>query len=452
VTEVSPRSIALDCMTEIEGKGRFLQVVLGEALSKYGWMDFRDRSFLTRLLHGTLEYMDQTDRILERYSTVRVSKMKPVIRNILRLSACQILHMDKIPDMAVCNEAVKLTKKRGLYGLSGFVNGVTRHMAHDREKIKQSIRESSDMSFRYSVPDWMVRLLCTESSRETAETVLKTFLEPQKVCIRLNRSFFSSEEAKKEMIRETEKQAEITYSPYLDNILYVSGFTSLFDLPLLKSGAAAVQDLSSVLAVIAADLKEGETVFDVCASPGGKSLEAADIMNGTGDILAMDVSAEKTAAIDGNIGRSGFKNIRTEVSDACVFREELSGKADAVLADLPCSGLGMIGSKPDIKMHVSPDMLISLSVKQKEILNNVCRYVKPGGRMIFSTCTIDPEENEKNRSRFLDTHGDFEPTDLTGILPHLPHAETLAEGYLQLLPGIHPCDGFFISAFRRKLS
>lgn len=447
MTDVSVRSVSLDCLMAVTEEGKFLSPVLNEALKKYAWMQERDRAFISRLVHGTLEYMMQIDRIIERCSSVKLKKMKPAVRNILRLSVYQIFHMDRVPDRAVCFEAVNLTGKRGLFGLKGFVNGVLRHIISEREKTEKSIAESRDLSFRYSVPEWIADRLKLQYGEKTAEIILKAFLVPQPLSIRLSRA--KRAEAL-ELLKNSGAGGTVTQCRYNPDIYYLTEFDSLGENVLLKSGCAFVQDLSSSLAVKAADLKEGNTVFDVCAAPGGKSLYAADLLNGTGEVLSMDVSTAKTDLIRENILKSGLKNIRTEESDAAVYREELAGRADVVLADLPCSGLGVINGKPDIKLHASEEGCRALSGKQLEILNNVCRYVKPGGKLVYSTCTISREENEDNRIRFLKEHPEYSPLDFSGQMPEGIFSETLRDGYIQLLPGVHPCDGFFISVFKKE--
>lgn len=450
MTETDARSAVLDCLLLVSEKGKFLHTVLNAALSKYAWMSSQDRAFLSRLLHGTLEYQIQEDGILDQISSVRTDKMNPVIRNILRMSVYQILYLDRVPDSAVVNEAVNLTRKRGFTGLTGFVNGVLRKIGREKTVILKQISGSSDLSFRYSVPQWMVNIFLRETGREKTETILKTFLSVSPVCVRLGNSLLRDPQKTEEWLKKTEKEAKAVFSPYRKDILYLSGFDRLEDISLIRSGNAFVQDFGSVLAVTAADPKKEDIIFDVCAAPGGKSLEAADIMDGTGSVRAMDISEEKAGIIRENIEKSGLKNIRAEVRNAEIYDASLNSGADIVLADLPCSGLGVLGRKPDIKLHASEEGCRELALLQRRILDNVCRYVKKGGRLVYSTCTIDPAENEENREYFLKKHPEFTCSDLSGIFSFFSGEETLKQGYIQLLPGIHPCGGFFIAAFHKK--
>ena len=241
----------------------------------------------------------------------------------------------------------------------------------------------------------------------------------------------------------------VTESPLLAHALQISGYDYLESLDAFENGWIQVQDASSALVGQASGVREGELVLDVCGAPGGKSLDLADRLKGSGQVVVRDLTESKIALVEDNIYRSGFTNIRAEVWDAREFDPEWENGADLVLADLPCSGLGIIGKKPDIKYQASPEKIHDLAVLQREILETVTRYVKPGGRLVYSTCTISPEENEKQREWIL-ANFPFEPVDLTDSLGSVLAKESLKDGYVQLLPGKYPCDGFFISVYRRK--
>lgn len=450
MTEPTARSVALDALLLTAEEGRFMHAVLDGLLQKYAWMSPEDRALLTRLVHGTLEYQIQLDRVIGTYSTVKVRRMKPVVREVLRMSVYQLLYLDRIPARAVCFEAVELTKKRGFAGLSGFVNGVLRHIAGEREQILSSVSGSSDLSFRYSMPEWIVNLLLAGYGREKTVRILESFLTVHPVCIRLNGSRFASADEREKAVRELAQSVHVERSPYRNDILYLSGIDRLADLEIIRSGRAFVQDLSSALSVTAADPQPGNIVFDVCAAPGGKSIEAADLLAGTGHVTAMDLRADKVELIRENIRRSGMKNVEAAVRDAAVFDPALAEQADIVLADLPCSGLGVIGGKPDIRLHATEEGCRELAALQKTILDNVSAYVKHGGRLVYSTCTVNPAENGENRLYFLNRHPEFHPLPLRLLPQDTEGCGTQQEGWLQLLPGVHPCDGFFIAAFEKE--
>lgn len=434
------RAITLEILLSID-RGEHSHQVLDQALTKYAYLSKVDRAFLSRLVHGTLDYQIQLDYIIEHYSSVRKNKMKPIILNILRMAIYQIFYMDRIPDRAACDEAVKLTMKRGLRGLKGFVNGILRNVIREKESIV-----FPDLSTKYSMPDWIIELWKRQYDFDTIETMLKSYLVPREVSIRVNTSNISVEEVIKKLQKENIK---VKISPLNQTVLEISGFDRLSEIECIAHGECSVQDASSSLVVSLSGIKENDIVIDVCAAPGGKTIHAADQLHGLGEVIACDLSEKKVDILSDNVARSGFQNIQVVQKDALEFYAPWKEKADVVLADLPCSGLGIIGKKADIKMNTSLGSCKNLAEIQKKILDNVCQYVKPGGRLVFSTCTIDVYENEDNVAWFLEKHKEFSPVDLSNAPVKI---DTQQKGYMQLLPGIHPCDGFFISVFEKSLS
>ncbi len=459
------RELALDILLEILERGGYSHVVLRQALSKYQYLSKQERAFITRVTEGTLEYLIQIDWILNQYSRTKVTKMKPVIRTILRMSVYQILYMDRIPDSAACNEAVKLAGKRKFSGLKGFVNGVLRSVAREKEALTEKFSEAEscpgdvphpDKDFdsmamqavRYSVPEWLLAMWTEELGIRQTKQILQAFLSEGDTTVRCNLNL-----APKGKILEslTAQGVCCRESAYSEKVLAISGYDYLESLEAFRKGWIQVQDLSSVLAGDAAAPKPGDHVIDVCAAPGGKSLHVADMLNGTGMVEARDLTWQKVALIEENIRRSGFTNIRAVQQDALELDEASMAQADIVLADLPCSGLGIIGKKPDIKIHMTPEKLESLVQLQRDILSVVWQYVKPGGILVYSTCTIRRGENQDNVAWLLE-HFPFEPVDLTGRFGSWIQVPSLSEGWIQFLPGIHPCDGFFVAVLRRKTS
>lgn len=434
------RELALDILMEIMERGAFSHVVLGQALSKYQYLDKQERAFITRVVEGTLEYQIQIDYVLEQFSSTKLSGMKPFIRTLLRMSVYQILHMDRVPDSAVCNEAVKLAAKRRFGGLKGFVNGVLRNVSRRKEDIS-----FPDDSIRYSVPSWMLELWKNSYGQDIVVKLLEGFLKERSLTVRCN---YEKAAVVKSLNDQGVAVSENRYFGDLD-LLELAGVDYLEKLDAFQKGWITVQDASSALAAQAAGIKEGGQILDVCGAPGGKALHAARLLHGTGHVLVRDISERKVQLIRENVRRCGFANVTAQVWDALTEDEGLLEREDVVFADLPCSGLGVLGRKPDIKNRVRPEDLKALAELQRQILSVVCRYVKPGGVLVYSTCTIDPLENEENLRWFLD-HYPFEPVDLSGRLGENLQGGTLAEGYVQLLPGIHPCDGFFLSVMRRQ--
>lgn len=434
------RGIVLDILSEVLDKGSFVHLVLNQALQKYQYLDKSDRAFITRVTEGTLEYLLQIDHIINKYSKTKTDKMKPLIRNLLRMSVYQILYMDRVPDSAVCNEAVKLAVKRRFTGLKGFVNGVLRTISREKASL---VFDSPSLA--YSIPQWMYDMWEKEYGSAKAEMIAASFLEDRPTWVRCNLSRALREAILKSLDSQGVMVKELDCLP---SVLAISGYDHMEGLECFQNGWIQVQDATSAFVGELADPKEGDYIIDVCAAPGGKSLHLADKMKGTGMVEARDLSYQKTALIEENVARSGAANIKAVVWDALVPDEDAREKADIVIADLPCSGLGIIGKKPDIKYNMTMDKMRELSRLQRDILSVVWQYVKPGGTLVYSTCTIDPMENEGN-AMWLSENFPFEPVDLSGRLGEDFDEPSLKDGRIQFLPGIHPFDGFFISVFRR---
>lgn len=442
VKEPKPRELILDILMEVLEKGKYSHVILSQALSKYQYLDKQDRSFIKRVVDGTVEYKIQLDFIINSYSKVKVNKMKPVIRTILRMSAYQICHMDRVPDSAACNEAVQLAAMRGFSGLKGFVNGVLRNISRGKERLAD---EFPDDSVRYSVPEWLIEMWEKEYGRETLHIMLESFLKDRPLTARC----FLNRADKQQIIKSLSGQGvTVKESKYATDVIILSGVDYLEGLSAFQNGWLQIQDLSSSLSGDAAGIKKGDYIIDVCGAPGGKGLHAADLLRGTGLVEIRDISAAKVSLIEGNIARSGLKNVRAAVCDALIFDEASEGKADIVIADLPCSGLGIIGRKPDIKYNMTPEKLHELACLQRKILSVVHRYVKPGGALVYSTCTVNREENEENMRWFMEQFP-FEPVNIKERLGKELSEPTLESGYIKFLPGVHPCDGFFIAVMRK---
>lgn len=422
--KVNTRALALDFLLETVEKGGYSHVVMRGMLEKYQYLDKKERAFLTRLCEGTLERMLELDAIINRCSKVPVKKMKPVIRNLLRLSVYQLKYMDQIPDSAVCNEAVKLAQKKGFYSLKGFVNGVLRNIARKLPDMK-----FEDLSIQYSTPKWIVDQWISEYGEEKATQMLADQYRDKPTTIRVNLSKISRDEL---AARLEEEGAQVQTVEEADCALAISGYDYLRALPSFREGFFQVQDVSSMKAALMADPREGDYCIDVCAAPGGKSLHLADLMHGTGMVEARDLTEYKVGLIEENIERTAAQNIRAVQMDATVLDEASVEKADVVLADIPCSGLGVLSKKTDLKYHMTQEQQAELVELQRKILSTVWQYVKPGGTLVYSTCTVHKEENEKNVEWFLE------------------NCPFILKEQIQMLPGVDTWDGFFIAKLERK--
>ena len=481
------RSICLSLLVDILENETFSHIALKNSLAKHQDLTKQERSFLTKLVNGTIERKITLDYIIESYSSVKVKKMKPLIRNLLRMSVYQLKYMDQVPASAVCNEAVKIVKKRGVSGLSGFVNGILRNIVRDTKKISfpdPKQKPIQYLSIQYSVPEWLVSFYLEQYDFATVENLLQAFLKDQKTSIRCNQNQVTPDQLKKLLMDEG---VTVEDGPYLEDSFFISNYDHLNALDSFQKGYFFIQDPSSMLVGTVAGVKKQDFVIDVCAAPGGKSLHIASIlqkMNSDakesqlqensvnsessnnkvsssntkssdkniayeGKVLSRDLTEGKVALIEENRKRLRIENLIPQVHDALKFDEAMVGQADLVIADLPCSGLGVIGKKPEIKYRVKPEDLEELSKLQREILNRVHQYVKNDGTLIYSTCTINPKENEDNLRYIMEELG-FELESLDSYLPTKLHSPTTKEGYLQLLPGIHESDGFFIARLKRK--
>lgn len=430
---VNVRELILDVLLEITKNGEYSHIAIKNTLDKYQYLEKQERSFLTRVCEGTLENMILIDYVINQFSKVKVNKMKPVIRCILRSSVYELKFMDSVPVSATCNEAVKLAQKKGFHNLKGFVNGVLRNISRNLEQISMPDEEREPekwLSVKYSIPEWLIEKWQKQYDKTQLEEMFQAFLEKSATSIRVN----TEKTTKEELIKELEaEQITVMENEEVPNALYIDGYDFLSGITAFQEGMFYVQDVSSMLVSLWAEPKEGAQVIDVCAAPGGKSIHMAELLHGTGMVEARDLTEYKVSLIEENIERCGLTNIRAKQADARVLEEDSVGKADIVIADLPCSGLGVIGKKPDIKYKMSEAKCAELAALQREILHTVQNYVKSGGVFMYSTCTINPQENEENVQWFLKEHADFE-----------------LERQQQILPKKGKNDGFFLARMVRK--
>ena len=443
------RELILGILLSVTRDGEYSHVALKNVLDKYQYLDKKERAFITRVTEGTLEHMIEIDYIIDQFSKVKVNKMKPVIRCIMRSAVYQLKYMDSVPDSAVCNEAVKLATKKGFSTLKGFVNGVLRNIARNLDNITYPDKTDylSYLSVKYSMPTWILKewLECYE--KETVEIMLEDFLKEKPTTIRCNLNVMSKEE----LVVSLEKEGvHVENHPYLSYALWISSYDYLADLESFQNGAFYVQDISSMLVAHIANPQKDDYIIDVCAAPGGKALHIAELLQGTGHVEARDLTDYKVNLIQENILRSGVSNMEAVKWDATVLNEDSVDKADIVIADLPCSGLGVIGKKTDLKYKMTKETQDELVQLQRQILSKVVAYVKEDGTLIYSTCTIHEGENMGNVHWFLKEYPQFELTSIEEFLCDDLKLSVQEKGCLQLLPGVHQSDGFFIAKFKKK--
>ena len=483
------REITLNILKEYYRDDTRKPSLLKDALNKNDYLDTRDKAFIKRVVDGCIERQIQIDYILDSFSKVKTSKMQLFIRELLRMSVYQIMFMDQIPDSAAVNEAVKLATKHKFASLKGFVNGVLRNVSRNKDKIEYPDKAKDGgikyLSVVYSMPEWICEMWTERYGFDTTEDMLKFFLLPRPTVVRLNmlngafdKTVSDASEKKHDtpsadvFVQELENAGVVVRQnkilPYAlelektDNIRFLPGF---------EEGRFFVQDVSSMLVTEIADPKPGQVVIDVCAAPGGKSLHAAErvfvdkghVEKNEGIVISRDVSERKCDLIRENAERLGITNIQVKMHDARVHDAALENKADILYLDLPCSGLGIIGRKNDIKYNATKQGLSDLSKLQWEIIKTAWDYVKPGGILMYSTCTVNKAENEDMVKRICDELP-FETIDFADMLPaSLIEGDSYAQitsgkntllsqaknGFIQLLPGQYDTDGFFIAKLRR---
>lgn len=444
---INMREEALNVLMNMEKTGRLSHLVMGEALMRLQFAPKNERAFFTMLCEGVTEQRIYLDYVLDAFSKTKMKKCKPLIRNLLRLSAYQILFMN-VRDAAACSEAVNLAKKRGFRSLSGFVNGVLRTLTREKEHLPLPDRKKDSgkyLSVRYSMPLWLVELLTEQYGEEDTETMLASFLTARPTTIRACLSKTEPRNLRKSLEESGVTVEEGRYFPYAFRI---SGYNYLNKIPAFRQGLFVIQDESSMFPVEVSGIRAGDRVLDLCAAPGGKTFHAADRTGENGLVIARDLTEYKTELLQENNDRMKYPQVKIEQWDATEFDTSLEASMDVVLADLPCSGLGIMGRKNDIKYHLTREQLDELVDLQRKILSLAWKYVKPGGTLIFSTCTLNRRENVEN-VRWIEENTPLRRVSVEACLPEELRGRTGEEGYLQLLPGIDGCDGFFVAKFTR---
>ena len=336
-TKVNERALVLEMLLAVNEEGQYSHLVLRDVLDKYQYLGKQERAFLTRLMEGTLERQLTLDYVIDQFSKTRVKKMKPLIRNLMRMSVYQIMYMDSVPDSAVCNEAVKLARKRGFSGLSGFVNGVLRSVARGWREVR-----FPNLSVTYSMPEWIVDIWTENYGEEKTRQILEGLTAENRLTIRTNLSAVTPEELVNKLKAEGVTVHAVPELPYAFEI---SGLDYLAGLKSFKEGLFYVQDVSSMLVAETAAPKKNDYVIDVCAAPGGKSTHMAELLQGSGMVEARDLTEYKVDLIRENIARHGLSNMKAVQMDATVDDPDSHQKADVLVCDLPCSGLGVMGKK-----------------------------------------------------------------------------------------------------------
>ncbi len=441
---MTARDAAIQAVLNVTDRGKSVHRVVTETLAESELADARERSLAKRLIEGTIERKLSIDCVIGHFSKVPMEKMKPYIRSILRVAVYQILFMDNIPDAAACNEAVNYVKAHSMQGLAGFVNGILRNISRDGKKVLEEAGSGDSfeaLEIRYSVPAWMLKQWERDFGRETMLGIAEAQFDAQPLYFRVNESKGTVAECmealKKDKIKATIPELSLPREAagYMPNVLLAEAGEGFADTESFKKGLYTVQDISSELVGEIAGIKGGENILDLCAAPGGKALHFADKLKAIGKggrVDARDMTSRKINMINESIVRCGFDNIDLSVADASVTDEASKNRFDIVLADVPCSGTGITGRKPDIKYNMNESVQEELIELQKPILLNAVEYCKAGGTVIFSTCTLNRTENVAG-------------------MKVLEEAGLTKELEITIVPGVHTGDGFFISKYRKTL-
>lgn len=433
------RQIAFEILLKIEKDKAYSNLAIDSAVKAF-CPDSTDCAFISRLVYGVTERKITLDYIISGCLSQPISKLKKEVLVILRLGTYQLVFSDKIPASAAVNESVKLAKNNKCGFATGLVNAVLRKVANDGFTIPEDTGNIKRISVLYSAPEELVKFLSYHYGESNAEEFLKAALQPKKIIIRVNTVKTTPEELKYLLEKEGVGVSETS----VPNAFQINVNKAVYELESYKKGLFHVEDISSQLCIEALAPFENCTMIDVCAAPGGKSFTAAEYMNNKGVLYSCDIYESRTDLIKEGAERLGLDCIKPFVNDASQFNENFP-KADRVLCDVPCSGMGIISKKPEIKYKKLDDIKELLPI-QRKILETVSKYVKNGGRLVYSTCSVNPNENRKICDAFLKEHPEFTSVK---ALPHIER--TVDEGdYLTLMMHKNNCDGFFIAVFDRK--
>ena len=438
------RERALIIINAVHEQEAYANVALARELRKGGLSDM-DRRFVTELVYGTVKAGDTLDWIIRKYINRPMSKVSPMVRDILRMGVYQLKYMDKVPPSAACNESVELAKRFGHSGVAKFVNGVMRTMVREPEKgafPEGKGNATINLALTQQHPEWLVRRWIKEFGFEEAASLCAFNNNPAPLSVRTNTLKTNPSEL---MLQLVSLGLDCRQSEFAPEGILLGSHGSLDDLPVLQEGYCQVQDESSMLVAHVVDPQPGELVLDVCSAPGGKTTHMAALMENRGRIVACDIYDHKLERVRNNAQRLGITIIDPMLMDAREIWQEFPQQADRVLVDAPCSGLGVLRRKPDSRWRKTPELLKELPRLQLDILKSGAAAVKPGGLLVYSTCTIAREENQEVVQAFLDSTGEFTLINAGERLPN-PREDEM----VQLYPQRDGTDGFFISCMRRK--
>ena len=424
------RRFTVKLLTRLDENSSYSNILLDEAL-KIRDFDKRDKKFISALFYGVIERRLTLDAIIAELSKNPKNKLNHTLRNILRSGLYQLKYMDSVPDNAAVDESVEMAKKLRNPASAGFVNGLLREFIRRDKALPKADTEIGRLSLEYSCPEWLVGKWLAEYGKEKCLSLLKSSIGRAPTTVRINHLIGSVEETLDMLAAEGVTFERSSISDYT---VHIANAGAVEKTKAYRGGRFHVQDIASQLCCKALDPQAGDTVLDLCAAPGGKTFTIAEMMGNEGRVLAFDLHTNRVKLIKSGADRLGLSCVTAEVNNAKVFNDKLP-PADRVLVDAPCSGLGVIRRKPEIK-YKDPADFERLPAVQYEILDTASKYVKAGGLMVYSTCTVSRAENDDVVKKFLAAHEDFEPD---------------GEDFMQTItPEMYGSDGFFTARLRRR--
>lgn len=441
------RDAAVRIVYRVLREGGYSNIAVKQELDE-GSLGRLDKALITEIVNGTLRNLTRIDWIKSQF--VKKSNIEPWIEDILRCGIYQIIFLDRVPDSAVCNESAELARSHGHEGTVKFVNGVLRNVSRNKDKLEYPDKDKEYIKYLsvfYSHPEWMIRKWVKDYGSEFTQELLQANNEVPPFTIRCNSLKISKQEL---MTILTEENIECYDGSLNPEAISIRGTSSIEGKASFQKGYYQVQDESSMLVARITDPKPGEMILDMCSAPGGKTTHMAELMGNKGEIVARDIHQHKLRLVEESCSRLGVNIVKTELYNATNLDGSSLEKFDRVLLDAPCSGLGVIRRKPDLRWKKEQDNFKELSKLQKEMLERASQYVKQGGTLIYSTCTINKTENITVVKDFLANHPEFHLESLSGLIPESLMSEKAREGYLELFPNTHGTDGFFIARIGKR--
>ena len=440
------RARAAEILAQVDTQKAYADILLDRAL-KDGALDERDRALLTEIVYGTLRWRGKIDAELAKHLYRALSRTDARVRNLLRLTCYQLLFLDRVPDYAAVNEAVEIAKLYGGKKTASFVNGLLRNLLRSKpgNPIRLENQSSSSLADEYSHPEWLVKMWTAQFGLESAVTLMHANNAKPPLVVRAN-----SLKCTREQLLELLLEAGVTAKPTRQSPQGISlqWTGSVEKLPGFAEGLFQVQGESSQLIAALLSAMPGERILDACAAPGGKATHIAETMNDRGEIIAIDKSATGIGKLRENLTRLGINSVRPYRADVSHQIHDEGGPYDRILVDAPCSGFGTLRSHPEIKWHRDPADVRRLGALQSKILDCVAPHLRLGGILVYATCTLTAEENERNVESFLTRHAGFELESVAGYLPNEAQQMTKAN-YFEALPNRDDTDGFFAARMKR---